>query len=88
MPIDDSNVSHEKDGAFNEDYCKWCYADGEYTLDFFEKYRGLGGKEKFEEFKQQLIREFCVNLTLDPRSDRTHLKHSEEFFKDFSLRSG
>ena len=52
MPIDDSNVSHEKDGAFNEEYCKWCYAEGEYTLDFFEKYRGLGGKEKFEEFKQ------------------------------------
>ena len=27
MLIDDNNVSHEKDGAFNEDYCKWCYAD-------------------------------------------------------------
>lgn len=50
MPIDDSNISHEKDGALNEEYCKWCYADGEYTLDFFEKYKDLGGKEKFEEF--------------------------------------
>ena len=38
MPIDDSTISHEKDGAINEEYCKWCYADGEYTLDFFEKY--------------------------------------------------
>ena len=23
-------VSREKDGSFNDDYCKWCYADGEY----------------------------------------------------------
>ena len=31
MPLEDALVSREKDGAFNEDYCKWCYADGEYT---------------------------------------------------------
>ncbi len=31
MPLDDAVISREKDGAFNEDYCKWCYADGEYT---------------------------------------------------------
>ena len=30
MPLEDSNISKEKDGFFNEDYCKWCYADGEY----------------------------------------------------------
>ncbi len=30
MPLDDSVISKEKDGIFNEDYCKWCYADGEY----------------------------------------------------------
>ena len=65
MLIDDSSVSHEKDGTFNEDYCKWCYADGEYTLDFFEKYRELGGKEKFEEFKRQLIHEFNTLLHIE-----------------------
>ena len=42
MPIDDANISHEKDGALNENYCGWCYADGEYTLDFFEKYKEFG----------------------------------------------
>ncbi len=31
MPLDDAFLSRERDGAFNEDYCKWCYADGEYT---------------------------------------------------------
>lgn len=30
MPLEDSVISKEKDGDFNEDYCKWCYADGEY----------------------------------------------------------
>jgi len=30
MPLEDSNISREADGFFNEEYCKWCYADGEY----------------------------------------------------------
>ena len=31
MPLENSLISREKDGSFNEDYCKWCYADGQYT---------------------------------------------------------
>lgn len=31
MPLEDSNISREKDGFFNEEYCKWCYADGEFV---------------------------------------------------------
>ena len=30
MPLDDADISRETDGFFNEEYCKWCYADGEY----------------------------------------------------------
>ena len=30
MPLDDASISKEMDGIFNEEYCKWCYADGEY----------------------------------------------------------
>ncbi len=30
MPLEDSSISKETDGFFNEEYCKWCYADGEY----------------------------------------------------------
>ncbi len=30
MPLEDAMVSREKDGSYNDDYCKWCYADGEY----------------------------------------------------------
>ena len=31
MPLEDSIIGKDKDGALNEDYCKWCYADGKYT---------------------------------------------------------
>ena len=31
MPLDDSTISREPDGSFNEDYCKWCYADGSFV---------------------------------------------------------
>jgi len=93
MPLEDGSISKEKDGFFNEEYCKWCYADGEYMyhdmdelievcvqhmaseqfapeqaraymknmlpkLDYWKQYKYLDGAEKFEEFKQKLIREF------------------------------
>ena len=28
MPLTDDTTSKEPDGAFNEDYCKWCYDGG------------------------------------------------------------
>lgn len=93
MPLEDGTMSRETDGSFNEDYCKWCYADGEFMyhnmvdlievcvqnmanehfsseqaraymkdmlpkLDYWKQYKYLGGAEKFEEFKRQLIHEF------------------------------
>lgn len=34
MPLtEDGMLSRETDGSFNEDYCKWCYADGKFTYD-------------------------------------------------------
>ena len=36
MPLDDASLSREPDGAFNEDYCKWCYADGRFAYDSLE----------------------------------------------------
>lgn len=32
MPLeDDVTISREKDNSFNEEYCKWCYTDGEFV---------------------------------------------------------
>ena len=31
MPLEDSSISRETDGTFNEDYCKWCYTNGTFV---------------------------------------------------------
>ena len=32
MPLsEDGMISRELDGSFNEDYCKWCYAEGSFV---------------------------------------------------------
>ena len=31
MPLEDGIIGRNKDGTLNEEYCKWCYADGTYT---------------------------------------------------------
>ena len=32
MPLnEDGMISREPDGTFNEDYCRWCYADGAFA---------------------------------------------------------
>jgi len=36
MPLEDAAISREADGAFNEEYCKWCYAGGKYTYHSME----------------------------------------------------
>lgn len=37
MPLDDTCISKEKDGTFNEEYCKWCYADGTFRYHSMEE---------------------------------------------------
>ena len=36
MPLDDEIISRNSDGTPNENYCKWCYADGTYTYSDME----------------------------------------------------
>ncbi len=36
MPLEDTITGRNKDGSFNESYCKWCYADGTYTYSNLE----------------------------------------------------
>ena len=57
MSLNDATTSKETDGVFNEEYCKWCYDDGEFTLDIWKRYAEIGGEESFEAFKKQLIDE-------------------------------
>ena len=65
MNLEDCNISKEINGNFNEEYCKWCYNDGNFTLDFWKQYVKIGGIEKFEEFKKQIIDEFNSILGIE-----------------------
>ena len=90
MPLDDCNTSREVDGNFNEEYCRWCYADGEYTLDFLKKYGEAGGKEKLEEFKEQLIREFNTLLHIEglPKVEILNVLPGEFVNMEYTLSNG
>ena len=33
MPMSDEHFGSEKDGSKSEDYCSYCYQDGEFTTD-------------------------------------------------------
>ena len=37
MPLDDTIIGTDKDGMLNENYCKWCYSDGQYTYTDMDK---------------------------------------------------
>ena len=37
MPLEDGSISREPDGAFNEEYCKWCYTDGKFACTSVEE---------------------------------------------------
>lgn len=37
MPLEDSTISRENDGMFNEDYCKWCYSGGKFKYASIEQ---------------------------------------------------
>ena len=37
MPLEDSTISKETDGSFNEEYCKWCYTEGKFVYTSLEQ---------------------------------------------------
>ncbi len=90
MPLEDCNTSREADGRFNEEYCKWCYSDGEYTPDIWKRYAEIGGKERFEEFKKQLIHEFGELLEIEglPKLEDLNVLPGEFVNIEYTLPNG
>ena len=59
MPLDDTTISKETDGTFNEEYCKWCYADGKFAYQSLgELIDFLAGHMANENFTPQQVREY------------------------------
>ena len=124
MPLDDSIISKDKDGFLNEDYCKWCYADGEYMysnmddlvdvcvknmsdgehseeeiraylystlpkLDYWKRYKELGGNKAFDEFEEKLIGEInALNVEGMPKVEKLNALVGKYINLDFRLPNG
>jgi len=89
MTLDDSTTSKETDGIFNEEYCKWCYQDGEFTLDFWKRYAELGGEEALEAFKQQLVEEFnALDVEGMPRVEGLNVLSGSFINLEYTLPNG
>lgn len=68
MPLEDSTISKEKDGFFNEEYCKWCYADGEYMYSNMNDFIDVCVKNMVSEgYSEKEVREY-LKLSL-PKLD-------------------
>lgn len=68
MPLDDAIIGRDADGALNEDYCKWCYADGIYTYSSMDDLIDVSvANMKQEGFSEQQARAYMRQLlpTLD-----------------------
>ena len=88
--LEDSTTSRETDGNFNEEYCKWCYSGGEYTLDIWKRYVEIGGKEKLEEFKCRLIQELNTLLAIEglPKVENLNVLPGEFVNLEYTLPGG
>ncbi len=124
MPMEDDVISKETDGVFNEEYCKWCYADGEYMyhdmddlidvcvkhmtnkehaeeevraylqetlpkLEYWKRYKELGGNGAFEEFKKLLITEInALNIEGMPKLKNLNALVGEYINLEYRLPNG
>ena len=89
MSLNDATTSKEIDGVFNEEYCKWCYDDGEFTLDVWKRYLEIGGEESFEAFKKQLVDEFNeLHIEGMPKVESLNVLPGSFVNLEYSLPSG
>ena len=63
MPLEDAIISKDKDGTLNEDYCKWCYADGTYTYSDMEELIGVCARHMAnEDFSEEQARSYMRQM--------------------------
>ncbi len=63
MPLEDSNISKEPDGSFNESYCKWCYTDGKFIYSDMEQLIDFCvGHMSNENFTPEQVREYMTGF--------------------------
>lgn len=80
MPLEnDSIIGRDNDGVLNEDYCKWCYADGTYTYNDMDQLIDVCVKNMVSEaFTEEQARSYLKELL--PKLD--YWKHYDELSDD------
>ena len=59
MPLDDAVMSREPDGAHNEEFCQWCYANGAFAYhDLAELIDFLTGSMANESWPPEQVRAY------------------------------
>ena len=84
MPLEDGIIGRNKDGSLNEDYCKWCYADGTYTYSNMDELIDVSVKHLANQgFSEEQAREYMKQLlpTLDYWKRYDELGDNGEFEK-------
>lgn len=80
MPLeDDTMIGRNGDGTLNEDYCKWCYADGTYTYSDMDELIDVCVKNMVNDsFSEEQARSYMKELF--PKLD--YWKRHDEFSDD------
>ena len=82
MPLEDESISREPDGIFNEEYCKWCYADGEYMYhNMDDLIEVCVGNMANEQFTGEQVRAYLADMLpkLSYWKEQKNLAGAEEF---------
>ena len=87
MPLnEDGLISREPDGSYNEDYCKWCYADGTYTYNDMDELidvcvKNMVNENFTEEQARSYLKEMLPKLDYWKRYDELSDNGQFEEFK-------
>ncbi len=63
MPLEDSIIGRNVDGTLNEEYCQWCYADGNFTYsDMDDLIEVCVGTMTNENFSEEQVRDYMKQM--------------------------
>ncbi len=65
MLLEDEIIGKNEDGSLNEDYCKWCYADGTYTYSDMD--------ELIEVCVRNMVNEMITAFIFLPRREKVFM---------------
>ena len=88
MPIEDDNImGRDSDGSLNEDYCKWCYADGTYTYSNMDDLidvcvKNMVGENFSEEQAREYLKEMLPKLQRPVHGIRLRRRHRAGLLKN------